>query len=146
MIVYAQKLGKVVLKMIVQKMENRIPDDWNCFVPSELITDKSVPPISIRLWLALDYFISNGKNSPALADIAETAMTTVVTARKALDKMEQEGWIKREKDSVTSPIRYIVYAVKFNELPEIEVSHATLANRKNNNLTSPRRSFGRNVR
>lgn len=132
--------------MKVQKMENRIPEDWNCLVPTELIKDLSVPPISIRLWVTLDYFITNGRNSPALRDIAEMAMTTVVTARKALDKMEQEGWIKREKDSVSSPIRYTVFAEKFNEMPEIEVGKLTLANRQNNDLTSPRRSFGRNVR
>lgn len=123
-------------------------------IPKDLISDKGLTTsCSVRVWAILEAFISKGKNPPSLRGLAKLCNVSVGSVVRALDNLEEMGWIRREKSGDTSRIDYQLYVVPYEveymaqeEMPEIEVGTVTLANRKNTNLTAPRRQFGRNVR
>lgn len=128
----------------VKKLELK---EMDTFIPTELAYDKDVPASAIRVWFVLDNLATQGINSPSLREIARLSFLSTATARKALNAMESAGYLKMEKYGETGNIVYtLLMKDSEDEMPEIEVGTVTLANRKNNGLTSPRRSFGRRVR
>lgn len=114
-------------------------------IPNDLFNDSRITKhYEISTYVALRLFAENGIDNPSMAEIAELARCNAKTASKAIKTLEECGWVKRTLKPLTNPV-YEVYD-EVEELPEIEVGKLTLANRQNNDLTSPRRSFGRNVR
>lgn len=133
------------MAVLVKKLELK---EMDCFIPSELAYDGDVPATAIRVWFVLDNLALQGINSPSLREIARLSMMSTATARKTLNAMEKAGWLKMEKYGETGNIIYtLLMKEKEEEMPEIEVGRLSLANRKNNDLTAPRRKqFGRVVR
>lgn len=133
-----------------------LAEDFIPMIPRELPIDKRVSANGVRLWVILQHFVYSGYEFPTLRDLTNNELKlSTTTVSKALDNLENAGWIKREKTSVTGNIHYTLYLVpneveyvpenQDEEMPEIEVGTITLANRKPNNATAPKR-FGRNVR
>lgn len=131
--------------MAVENKERMELIEREVSVPKEFATDEKVPASAMRVWIVLDNLAAQGIFSPPLREIARLSMCSVKTAKKALDAMDNAGWLKMEKFGKTGNIIYTLLT-KEEEMPEIEVGRLSLANRKNSNLTSPRRQFGRVVK
>ena len=98
-------------------------------------------------YVALWGLKAQGKTSPTTPEIAKFLNVSQATAVQAVKGLEEKCWIKRTPFKKARGFGYEYTLYESPEYPEIEVSHATLANRKNNDLTAPRRKqFGREVR
>ena len=116
-------------------------------IPKSFLHDKRITSGYTKVvYIVLKDFALDGINNPSMAEIAELARCNAVTVRKAIKTLIETGWVKRALIPLENPV-YEVYDEPQEEMPEIEVSHATLANRKSNDLTAPRRKqFGRVVK
>lgn len=124
-----------------------ITTDKEFLTPMALLEDDRITKnYEITTYTALKILAGEGIENPSMAQIATLARCNAVTVRKAIKTLEECGWVKRTLKPLETPT-YEVYDEPQEEMPEIEVLHATLANRKANDLTAPRRKqFGREVR
>lgn len=89
---------------------------------------------------------AQGNTSPTIPELAKYTGISSATVVKAVNSLEEKCWIKRTpfKKKVGFGFEFTLY--ESPEYPEIEQDKLTLANRKANEVTAPRRQFGRNVR